>query len=339
MNDADGAWVKMRAWLHGRTILVSAPGYRAPTASRRQRMRGTVAAGLIAGAAMVGGFWTWQSPTVTLLRLKLALDRHDLVGVEKAVDFDALTGSALSGLLEDRGGEPETVRLTLRGEGGWLPAIASARDYLKVLLQRTVERMVEEPGSRLQVSWADFRRALATLRREGAVASLLYREGNDGPEYSVRLRNISGRWRIVSVERDGMQAILRSKPARDKKGRKTALGKGAADVPPGDERFAMAVDELEPAAHTVRSARHREQQPFARRLEDGSWTVQVASSTDALEAQAEREWFSKQKETAFLLPGTVRGTTWQRVMIGRYPTSADAERAVERLAAVSAEGR
>ena len=81
-------------------------------------MRRTVASGVIAGAVMVGGLWTWRSPTVTLVRLKLALDRHDLAGVESAVDFDALTGAALSGLLEDRAGESETVRLALRGKGG-----------------------------------------------------------------------------------------------------------------------------------------------------------------------------------------------------------------------------
>ena len=88
----------------------------------------TVASGVIAGAVMVGGLWAWRSPTVTLVRLKLALDHHDLAGVESALDFDALTGAALSGLLEDRAGESETVRLALRGKGGWLPAVASAQD-------------------------------------------------------------------------------------------------------------------------------------------------------------------------------------------------------------------
>jgi hypothetical protein len=288
---------------------------------------------------MVGGLWTWRSPTVTLVRLKLALDRHDLAGVASAVDFDALTGAALSGLFEDRAGESETVRLALRGKGGWLPAVASARDYLKIRLQRTVERMVEEPTAMRQVSWADLRRALATLRREGAVAFFVYRDGDDGPEYAVRLRSTSGRWRIVSVERRGVQALLRAAPAHGGTGTETALGTSASaeDVALGAERFPMGVDEAELLANVVPAPRHRAQQPFARRLEDGSWTVQVASTTDALEAEAEREWFSRRKEPAFLLPGTVRGTTWQRVMIGRYPTSADAARAVERLGAASAE--
>ena len=300
-------------------------------------MRRTVASGVIAGAVMVGGLWAWRSPTVTLVRLKLALDRHDLAGVESAVDFDALTGAALSGLLEDRAGESETVRLALRGKGGWLPSMASARDYLKIRLQRAVERMVEEPTAMRQVSWADLRRVLATLRREGAVAFFVYRDGDDGPEYAVRLRSTSGRWRIVSVERQGVQALLRSTPAHA--GAETALGTSASteDVALGDERFTMGADEAELLAHTVPAPRHRAQQPFARRLEDGSWTVQVASTTDAMEAEAEREWFSRQKEPAFLLPGTVRGTTWQRVMIGRYPSSADAARAVERLSAPSAQ--
>jgi len=215
--------------------------------------------------------------------------------------------------------------------------VASARDYLKIRLQRTVERMVEEPTAMRQVSWADLRRVLATLRREGAVAFFVYRDGDDGPEYAVRLRSTSGRWRIVSVERQGVQALLRSTPAHA--GAETALGTSASaeDVAPGDEPFVMGADEAELLAHTVPAPRHRAQQPFARRLEDGSWTVQVASTTDAMEAEAEREWFSRQKEPAFLLPGTVRGTTWQRVMIGRYPSSADAARAVERLSAPSAQ--
>src|SRR5213594_1173291 len=198
-----------------------------------------IATGMIAGTIVLGAVWVWRSPTVTLLRLKLALDRHDLAGVESAVDFDALTGAALSGLLEDRAGESETVRLALRGKGGWLPAMASARDYLKIRLQRTVEQMVEEPTAMRQVSWADLRRALATLRREGAVAFFVYRDGDDGPEYAVRLRSTSGRWRIVAVERQNVQALLRSTPAHA--GAETALGTSASaeDVALGDERFTM----------------------------------------------------------------------------------------------------
>ena len=302
-----------------------------------------IASGMFAGTAVLAAVWVWRSPSVTLLRLKLALDRHDLVGVQGAVDFDALTGAALSGLLEERAGESENVRLALRGKGGWLPSMASARDYLKVRLQRTVERMVEEPSAMLQVSWEDFRRALATVRRDGAVAFLVYREGEDGPDYAVRLRSTSGRWRIVSVERDGKQALLRSAPART--GTEAEAEPAAAthasteDVAFVEERFAMAVDEAELLANTVPAPRHRARQPFARRLEDGSWTVQVASTTDAWEAEAEREWFSNQKEPVFLMPGTVRGTTWQRVMIGRYPTSGDAARAVGRLETIGGKER
>jgi len=300
-----------------------------------------VASGVIAGTVVLGAVWGWLSPTVTLLRLKLALDRHDLVGVQRVVDFDALTGAALSGLLEERAGDSENVRLALRGKGGWLPSMASARDYLKIRLQRTVERMVEEPSEMLHVSWQDFRRAIATVRREGAVAFLIYREGEDGPDYAVRLRSTSGCWRIVSVERDGKQALLRSAPAHTGTEAEPAAATHASteDAGFGEERFAMAVDEAELLANTAPAPRHRARQPFARRLEDGSWTVQVASTTDAWEAEAERQWFSQQKEPVFLMPGTVRGTTWQRVMIGRYPTSADATRAVGRLASIGGKER
>jgi len=300
-----------------------------------------IASGVIVGTVVLGAVWVWRSPTVTLLRLKLALDRHDLVGVQGAVDFDALTSAALSGLLEERASDSENVRLALRGKGGWLPSMASARDYLKIRLQRTVERMVEEPSAMLHVSWEDFRRALATLRREGAVAFVVYREGEDGPDYAVRLRSASGHWRIVSVERDGKQALLRAEPVRTETEAEPAPATHASteDAGLGEERFAMAVDEAELLANTVPAPRHRARQPFARRLEDGSWTVQVASTTDAWEAEAERQWFSQQKEAAFLMPGTVRGTTWQRVMVGRYPTSADAARAVGRLEAIGGKDR
>src|SRR5262249_4538775 len=133
---------------------------------------------------------------------------------------------------EERSGEPETVRLALRGKGGWLPAMGSARDYLKVRLQRTVERMVEEPPAMLRVSWTEFRRAVGTLRRDGAVAFFTFQDGDHGPEYAVRLRSTSGRWRIVSVERDGVQALLRTPPPHD--GTEPARAASVGDVASGD---------------------------------------------------------------------------------------------------------
>jgi cell division septation protein DedD len=71
--------------------------------------------------------------------------------------------------------------------------------------------------------------------------------------------------------------------------------------------------------------------PFIRRLEDGSWTVQVASTVDDDEAELEREWFESAGEPAFIRDAEVRGQTWRRVLIGRYPTRAEAERTRVRL--------
>src|SRR5262249_46612481 len=135
--------------------------------------------------------------------------------------------------------------------------------------------------------------------------------------------------------------LLRATPARAGIEAEAAPAAQAStqDAAFGEERFAMAVDEAELLANTAPAPRHRARQPFARRLEDGSWTVQVASPTDAWEAGAEREWFTKQNEPVFLMPGTVRGTTWQRVMVGRYPTSADAARAVGRLETIGGKER
>lgn len=71
--------------------------------------------------------------------------------------------------------------------------------------------------------------------------------------------------------------------------------------------------------------------PFVRSLEGSTWTVQVASTKDALDAELAREWFARQGELAFVLSAEVRGERWHRVLIGRYPTRADAEDAAARL--------
>jgi septal ring-binding cell division protein DamX len=59
--------------------------------------------------------------------------------------------------------------------------------------------------------------------------------------------------------------------------------------------------------------------------------VQVASTRDALEADVECERLTDRGEVAFVVPADVGGQLWQRVMIGRYATFAEAERTVERL--------
>jgi hypothetical protein len=118
---------------------------------------------ILVGVGLVGGLAAWRTPTVALLRLKLALDGQDLTAVEQAIDRRALLGSALGDVLE----VPATD--STRG------TIEPTRGQLAIRLERALERLVEDPEYRLRVSWADLRATLATLRRTGAVAFFLYR--------------------------------------------------------------------------------------------------------------------------------------------------------------------
>ena len=148
--------------------------------------KGVLAIGGI--AALLGGWVVWRSPTAALVSLKLALDRRDLSAVERALDYRALTDASLSRLVDGRPEEPADIRLVLRGENAWVPAISSARAYLRIRLERGVERLVEDPEHALDVSWEDLRRALGSLRRSGSVARFRI-PGRNGEEYVIRMRN------------------------------------------------------------------------------------------------------------------------------------------------------
>ena len=299
---------------------------------------------IIGVAALLGGWAAWRSPTAALVSLKLALDRRDLSGVERALDYRALSDSALARLVDGRPEEPANVALVLRGESSWIPAMSSARAYLRIRLERAVESLVEDPEHAVEVTWEDLRRALASLRRSGSVARFRL-PGRNGEEYVVRMRQADGRWRIVAIDRDGEPVLLG--PA-DREPQATARnGNGAAPEPQavqGDvaevaaEEVAQAhlgalVDEASELARAHRRPRSRSggQVPFLRKLEDGTWAVQVASTVDEVDADLEREWLDSAGEPAFVEEAEVRGRTWRRVLVGRYPTRAGAEAALARL--------
>jgi hypothetical protein len=307
-------------------------------------------------ALAVGGVWLWRTPSAALVRLKLALDRHDRSAVERALDTGALVDAALVRLVDDGAGEPGPIRLALHGEGGWLPAMTSAREYLRIRLGTALERLVEQPETALRVSWAEVQLALASLQRFGAVAFFAF-EPDAGGEYAVRMRQTRGRWRIVSLERDGLPLLvgplgpgpiaagpppLPPPPAAATGGIAEAAGAPPVEEIPASPEPAPALEAPEAAAHLDEAAalaranplvrpRRPRGRPFARRLDGSTWTVQVAATTDVLEAELAREWFAERGEAAFVSSAEVRGQLWQRVLVGRYATSADAERTVARL--------
>jgi hypothetical protein len=286
-------------------------------------------------ATLLGGLSVWRSPSAALVSLKLALDRRDLSAVADTLDYHALTDAALARLVEGRPEEPVDIRLVLRGENAWIPAVSSARAYLRVRLEREVERLVEDPEHALEVSWEDLRRALATLRRSGSMARFRV-PGRRGEEFVVRMRRGGGRWRIVAIDRDGEPVLLgpavpEPQPA-------------SAEIPaePEMEMEAAAVDVAGTLAPIVVEDEIREvpppprprgkRSPFVRRLDDGQWTVQIVATVDALEADLEREWYDSMGEPAFVDEAEVRGTIWQRVQVGRYATRAEAAETLARLA-------
>jgi hypothetical protein len=299
---------------------------------------------------LVGGLAVWRSPTAALVSLKLALDRRDLSAVERALDYRALTDAALARLVEGHQDEPQDVRLVLRGENAWIPTISSARSYLRMRLERGVEQVIEDPEHSLGVTWEDVRRALTTLRRSGSVARFRV-PGRQGEEYIIRMRQGRGRWRIFAIDRDG-EPVLLTPPERESlqaalDGDATA---GNGNEPPQEEEVAAA--EVVPEAHLgalvdessellrVRPAprpRSGRQSPFIRRLDDGTWTVQVGATVDAIEADLERQWYESSGEPAFVQTAEVSGRVWQRVLIGRYPARADAMQTLARLTDAGAE--
>jgi len=306
-------------------------------AIRRAVLALVVVAGLLAGLAV------WRSPTAALVSLKLALDRRDLSAVAAALDYHALTDAALARLVEGRPEEPVDIRLVLRGENAWIPAVSSARAYLRVRLEREVERLVEDPEHALDVSWEDLRRALATLRRSGSVARFRV-PGRLGEEYVIRMRQGGGRWRIVAVDRDGEPVLLGPaapdpQPASAENGDETPSEPVVeAEVAEADVAGTLAPIVAEYPNQRVRPPpRPRgKRSPFVRRLDDGSWTVQIAATVDAVEADLEREWFDSIGEPAFVAEAEVRGQTWQRVQVGRYATRAEAAETLARLTDQSA---
>jgi cell division protein FtsN len=198
----------------------------------------------------------------------------------------------------------------------------------------------------MNASWEDLRRALASLRRSGSVARFRI-AGRNGEEYVIRMRQARGRWRIVSVDRDGEPVLLGPADTRPPAATADADAAGANGAPP-EEAVADAeivepeadqahlgalVDEASELVRALPKPRPRtgKQSPFLRKLADGTWTVQVASTVDAVEAEVERESLDSIGEPAFLEEAEVRGATWRRVLVGRYPTRADAEETLARL--------
>jgi len=308
--------------------------------------KGVVA--IVGIAALLGGWACWRSPTAALVSLKLALDRRDLSAVERALDYRALADAALSRLVDGRPEEPADIRLVLRGENAWVPALSSARAYLRIRLERGVERLVEDPEHAMEVSWEDLRRALASLRRSGSVAGFRV-PGPNGEEYVIRMRQVRGRWRIVAIDRDGEPVLLgpadQQPPAAtadsgtvDGNGNGAALEEAVADaeaVEPeaAEGHLGALVDGASELMHALPPQRPRtgKQSPFLRKLPDGTWTVQIASTVDSVEAELEREWLESVGEPAYLEEAEIRGRTWRRVLVGRYPSRTDAEGTLARL--------
>jgi type II secretory pathway predicted ATPase ExeA/cell division septation protein DedD len=88
-----------------------------------------------------------------------------------------------------------------------------------------------------------------------------------------------------------------------------------------------------PVPATVRAAppRHATTRPFVRSLDGSRWTVQVGSTTDAVAAARERDRLTDRGFDAFLQPAIIGERSWQRVMVGHYPTFAEAERTIAQL--------
>ena len=112
-----------------------------------------------------------------------------------------------------------------------------------------------------------------------------------------------------------------------------ALGRTPRSVPPPalqrglppPASLAAAVSS-EPASTPLPEPR-----PFPREVGPGQWSVQVAAVRDAAAALSARETLARRGLQAVVAPAVVGGTTWHRVLVGRYATRADAARAAATL--------
>lgn len=323
----------------------------------RRMMWGAAAVVVVLGALAL------RTPTASLVQLKLAIDRHDLAAVERRVDEQALASEALAGLVEN---DAQPVRLAIRGDEGWLPAIQSARSWLRLRIDRAIERLVEDPASGFSVTWEQLEDTLDSLDQSGATASFRFIDA-DGAAYAVRMRQGWWHWRIVSISQDGQPLLLVPTPQAEQTAAVAEQDAPVEDVPvsgivtepPAD----VALDEhpveepqiaepaplprlapmvtasattTPPAAPSARSHWTPGGRPFVRRLDGTSWTVQVGSSTDALAAAVQRDRIASQGESATVQAVTVRGTQWHRVLVGAFPTKREADQVAVRLGAGSA---
>jgi len=71
---------------------------------------------------------------------------------------------------------------------------------------------------------------------------------------------------------------------------------------------------------------------------EGNRAVLIGLVAGVFQVQLEREWLADRGQSAFVMPADVRGTTWQRVLVGRYPTRAEAEASLARLRDLDAAG-
>ena len=186
-------------------------------------------------------------------------------------------------------------------------------------------------------AWLGSTRTRAPIGSSGAVARFRL-PGRRGEEYVVRMRQARGRWRIVAVDRDGEPLLLgpaddEPPPASAENGDavEPAVEEAQTEIP--RPHVTALIDESSALVRVTPPPRPRgKRSPFIRRLGDGTWTVQIMATVDAVEADLEREWLDSVGEPAFLEEAEIRGTLWQRVLVGRYPTRADAAETLARLA-------
>jgi hypothetical protein len=103
-------------------------------------------------------------------------------------------------------------------------------------------------------------------------------------------------------------------------------------VESGEEPMARA-----PAADGVQAAPPESpkslahDRPFVRLFDGSRWTVQVAATKDLAVASAERDRLAKRGLDVIMESALVRRESWQRILVGRYATRAEAERTIAGL--------
>jgi DUF2939 family protein len=153
---------------------------------------GTVVVAAILGWAV---FYLPGSPTVAVLRLKLAIDARDADAAAQFVDFESVVKNAGKELVGQKT-DPNDILGRVLGEG----AVALFSGPAAGALQAWAKREVETGAREVQMPAAAVAGSVVLLHRDGDSAYTKFTDHKRQTWEIHMARNAGGQWQIVEVK-------------------------------------------------------------------------------------------------------------------------------------------